>query len=80
MSPVAVTYTSDFVPTSSKEFLDIQATVEWIHSEMHTGHDKNIQLDVGQITIIAKRRQYEHFCQDEVNSVRLVDIISQMNG
>ena len=27
-SPVAVTYTSDFVPASSKEFLDIQATIE----------------------------------------------------
>ena len=27
-SPVAVTSPSDFAPTSSKEFLDIQATVE----------------------------------------------------
>ena len=27
-SPVAVTYTSDFAPASSKEFLDIQATIE----------------------------------------------------
>ena len=28
LSPVAVTYTSDFVPVSGKEFLDIQATIE----------------------------------------------------
>ena len=28
LSPVAVTYTSDFVPALSKEFLDIQATIE----------------------------------------------------
>ena len=27
-SPVAVTKTSDFAPASSKEFLDIQATIE----------------------------------------------------
>ena len=27
-SPVAVTYTYDFVPASSKDFLDIQATIE----------------------------------------------------
>ena len=27
-SPVAVTSPSDFVPASSKEFLDIQATIE----------------------------------------------------
>ena len=27
-SPVAVTLTSDFAPASSKEFLDIQTTVE----------------------------------------------------
>ena len=27
-SPVAVTQTSDFAPASSKEFLDIQATIE----------------------------------------------------
>ena len=27
-SPVAVTYSSDFAPASSKEFLDIQATIE----------------------------------------------------
>ena len=27
-SPVAVTYTSDFAPASSKEFLDIYATIE----------------------------------------------------
>ena len=27
-SPVAVTLTSDFVPASSKEFLEIQATTE----------------------------------------------------
>ena len=27
-SPVAVTQTSDFVPASSKEFLDIQTTIE----------------------------------------------------
>ena len=27
-NPVAVTSTSDFVPASSKEFLDIQATIE----------------------------------------------------
>ena len=27
-SPVAVTLTSDFAPASSKEFLDIQATIE----------------------------------------------------
>ena len=27
-SPVAVTETSDFAPASSKEFLDIQATIE----------------------------------------------------
>ena len=27
-SPVAVTYPSDFMPSSSKEFLDIQATIE----------------------------------------------------
>ena len=27
-SPVAVTSTSDYVPASSKEFLDIQATIE----------------------------------------------------
>ena len=26
--PVAVTYISDFVPVSSKKFLDIQATIE----------------------------------------------------
>ena len=28
-SPVAVTYTSDIAPGSSKEFFDIQATIEW---------------------------------------------------
>ena len=28
-SPVAVTSPSDFAPASSKEFLDIQATIEW---------------------------------------------------
>ena len=27
-SPVAVTLTSDYAPASSKEFLDIQATIE----------------------------------------------------
>ena len=27
-SPVAVTYPPDFVPASSREFLDIQATIE----------------------------------------------------
>ena len=27
-SPVAITQTSDFVPVSSKEFFDIQATIE----------------------------------------------------
>ena len=27
-SPVAVTYTSDFTPALSREFLDIQATIE----------------------------------------------------
>ena len=27
-SPVAVTYTSDFAPASSKEFLDIKATIK----------------------------------------------------
>ena len=27
-SPVTVTYTSDFMPVLSKEFLDIQATLE----------------------------------------------------
>ena len=27
-SPVAVTQTSDFMPASSKEFVDIQATIE----------------------------------------------------
>ena len=27
-SPVVVTYTSDFAPALSKEFLDIQATIE----------------------------------------------------
>ena len=31
------------MPASSKEFLDIQATRVWIHSEMHTKHDKKIQ-------------------------------------
>ena len=35
-SPVAVTDTSDFAPASSKEFLDIQATRVWIHSETRT--------------------------------------------
>ena len=38
LTPVAVTETPDKVPVSSKEFLDIQATIEyivWIHSEMH---------------------------------------------
>ena len=46
-SPVAVTQTSDFMPASSKEFVDIQATIECgynlkqvcdmirTHSQMH---------------------------------------------
>ena len=32
-----------FRPASSKEFLDIQATIVWINSETHTRHDKNIE-------------------------------------
>ena len=43
LSPVAVTYTSDIVLVLSKDFLDIQASLEWIHSDIHTWHDKNIQ-------------------------------------
>ena len=38
--------TSDFTPDSSKEFLDIQATIMWIHSETRTWHDKNIQRNI----------------------------------
>ena len=29
-TPVSVTKTSDFAPVSSKEFLDIQATIEFV--------------------------------------------------
>ena len=43
LSPIAVTSTSDIVPVLSKEFLDTQTTIVWIHSEIHTWHDKNIQ-------------------------------------
>ena len=33
------------MPASSKDFLDIQATIRvWIHSETRAWHDKNIQL------------------------------------
>ena len=32
--------TSDFAPDSSKEFLGIQVTIVWIHSETRTWHDK----------------------------------------
>ena len=43
-SPVAVTSPSDFTPASSKEFLDIKATIRvWIHSETCMWHDKNKQ-------------------------------------
>ena len=35
LSPIAVTSTSDIASVSSKEFLDTQATIVWIHSEMH---------------------------------------------
>ena len=37
------------------------------------------KLDVGLITILVKHRLYEHFRQDEVNSVISMDIILQMN-
>ena len=40
LSPVPVTSTSDIAPVLSKEFLDTQAIIVWIHSEIHT---KNIQ-------------------------------------
>ena len=36
LSVVAITYTSDIMLVSSKEFLDIQATIVWIHSETCT--------------------------------------------
>ena len=32
------------------------------------------KLDVGLISILAKHRLYEHFCQDEVHSVLSMDI------
>ena len=48
-SPVTVAWTSDIVPVLSKEFCDIQATLEWIHSEMCTWHDKNIQSTIWSI-------------------------------
>ena len=34
---------SHFAPASSKEFLDMQATIVWIHSETRTWDDKKIQ-------------------------------------
>ena len=42
-TPVGVSSTSDIAPVSSKEFLDIQAIIVWIHSERRTCHDQNIQ-------------------------------------
>ena len=43
-SPVAVTSPSDLVPASSKEFLDIQATIECGFTlKTCMWHDKNIQ-------------------------------------
>ena len=36
-SPVSVTKTSDFAPVSSKEFLDIQATIECIFTLKRVG-------------------------------------------
>ena len=37
-SPVAVTETSDLAPVSSKEFPDIQATIECVFSLKHVLH------------------------------------------
>ena len=37
------------------------------------------KLDVGLISVLAKHRFYEHFRQDEANSVLSMDIILQLN-
>ena len=44
-SPVAVTSPSDFAPASSKEFPDIQATIECGFTLKHVRHIKNIQSE-----------------------------------
>ena len=37
LSPVAITYTSNFAPASRKEFLDIEATIERVFTLRRVG-------------------------------------------
>ena len=66
-SPVAVTYSSDFAPASSKEFLDIQANYRvWIHSETRMWHDKNIQTTeyfIGYVSLIMLNISFRAICK-----------------
>ena len=60
-NPVAVTSLSDFAPASSKEFLDIQATIECgftlkrvrdmikTYSQIYEVFDANQSLEVGRV-------------------------------
>ena len=43
------------MPVLSKKFLDIQATIECVHSETRTWHDKNIQSYRNRSKIKAKQ-------------------------
>ena len=74
-NPVAVTSPSDFAPASSKEFLDIQATIECGFTlKTRTLHDKNIQLDKYRLNEINKIK--EDF-NKEINERK--DIINKLN-
>ena len=61
-SPVTVTSPSDFAPASSKEFLDIQATVEcgfaYVTWQEHTVIDYGFTLKLVQYMIITQSQMY----------------------
>ena len=62
--------------------MDVKSVFQTIHGDwIEKFYDEIIsKLDVGLITILVKHRLYEHFRQDEVNSVISMNIVLQMNG
>ena len=68
-SPIAVTATSDFVPVSSKAFLDIQATIEcgftlkrvrgmirtYSYKKLYCSYGQNNMYVSGYPTVLAKK-------------------------
>ena len=52
---VVVTQTSDMAPTSSEEFLDIQANYRvWIHSESRAWHDNNRHSNQTKFAVLSR--------------------------